>query len=131
MPVERVTSPKIKEPAGKYSHAMRAGNLLFISGQTGRDPDGTITIKGDVKAQARMALSRIQELCRAAGAGMSDILRLGVFVVNIADGDKVYEVYDEFFKGPPYPADTLIGNVRLAHPDFLVEIEAVVALPGR
>jgi 2-iminobutanoate/2-iminopropanoate deaminase len=131
MSVERIISPKIKEPKGKFSNALRVGNLLFISGQTGRNPDGTIGAKGDVKGQARLALSRIKALCEAAGASMRDIARFGIFVVNINDGDKVYEVFDEFFDGPPYPTDTLLGNVRLAHPDLIVEIEATVAIPER
>ncbi len=131
MAIARVVSKRINEPKGKFSNALRVGGLLFISGQTGRLPDGAVGCKGDVVGQTRLALGRIQALCEAAGAGMTDILRLGVFCVQIADLDKIYSLWDEFFPGPPYPTDTFIGNVRLADPELLVEIEATVAIPKR
>ncbi|MFN0043415.1 MAG: RidA family protein [Alphaproteobacteria bacterium] len=131
MAIARVISKRINEPKGRFSNALRVGDLLFISGQTGRLPDGAIGCKGDVVGQTRLALSRIQALCEAAGARMTDILRLGIFSVQIADLDKIYSLWDEFFPGPPYPTDTFIGNVRLADPELLVEIEATVAIPKR
>jgi enamine deaminase RidA (YjgF/YER057c/UK114 family) len=129
--IQRVVSPKIAEPKGKFSNAMRVGDLLFVSGQTGRNSDGTIGCKGDVVGQTRLAFSRVRSLCEAAGAKMTDIVRLGIFCVQIADMEKIYSVWDEFFPGPPYPTDTFIGNVRLAHPELLVEIEATAAIPAR
>ena len=131
MAIQRVVSPKIAEPKGKFSNAMRVGDLLFVSGQTGRHPDGTVGCKGDVTGQTRLAFSRVKALCEAAGAKMTDIVRLGIFCVQIADMEKIYSVWDEFFPGPPYPTDTFIGNVRLAHPELLVEIEATVAIPAK
>ena len=128
MPKVRLTSSNVAEPRGKWSHALRAGDLLFISGQTSRLPDGTITAQGDVREQARVALTRIRELCAAAGATMDAIVKLTILVKDIRDGDRVYEAYDEFFAGPDYPTDTLIGGVDLAEPEFLVEIEAIASL---
>ena len=128
MPKQRVTAPGVSEHGVHWSQALRNGNLLFISGQTARLPDGRITALGDAKEQARVVLGRIRDLCLAAGATMDDILRLGIFVRDIRDVDRVYEVYDEFFSGPEYPTDTLIGGIQLAQPEFLVEIEATVAL---
>ncbi len=129
MPKERVISPNVAEHGSHWSQALRANNLLFISGQTSRLPDGTITAIGDVKEQARVVFTRIRELCRAAGATMEDIVKLTILMVNIEDQGKVYEVYDEFFSGRDYPTDTLIGGINLARPEFLIEVEAIVALP--
>jgi 2-iminobutanoate/2-iminopropanoate deaminase len=128
MPKERVLSPNVAETGTHWSMALRAGNLLFISGQTSRQPDGSIGAPGDVAGQSRMALTKIQHLCEAAGATMEDIVKLTLLLRDIDDQDALYSVYPEFFSGRDFPTDTLIGNVHLARPEFLVEIEAIVAL---
>ncbi len=127
MPRERILSPRVKEgPA--YSQAMKAGDLLFLSGQVSQDADGNLVGVGDVTAQTRQVLGNMRALIEAAGATLDDVVKLTVYVVDINDGAKVREVRSEFFGGPDYPASTLVGDIKLARPEFLVEIEAVVAL---
>lgn len=127
MPRERILSPNVKEgPA--YSQAMKAGDLLFLSGQVSTDPDGNIVGVGDVEAQTRQVLANMKALIEAAGATLDDIVKLTVYVVDINDGAKVRAVRQEFFGGPEFPASTLVGDIKLALPEFLVEIEAVVTL---
>jgi 2-iminobutanoate/2-iminopropanoate deaminase len=129
VPKERVISPLVAETGTHWSMALKAANVLFISGQTSRQPDGSIGAPGDVAAQARIAFTKIRHLCEAAGASMEDIVKLTLLLRDIDDQDALYSVYPEFFSGKNYPTDTLIGNVHLALPEFLVEIEAIVALP--
>lgn len=126
---QRVLSPHVAETGTHWSQALRAGNILAISGQTSRLADGTIGAPGDVAGQARIAFTKIRHLCEAAGASMEDIIKLTLLLRDIDTQDQLYGVYPEFFSGDDYPTDTLIGNVHLARPEFLVEIEAWVAIP--
>jgi enamine deaminase RidA (YjgF/YER057c/UK114 family) len=107
---------------------MRAGNLLFLAGQVSLDANGDLVGEGDVRAQTRQTILNIQALCEAAGATLDDIVKLTVYLVNVDDLPAVREIRGEFFKGPEFPASTLIGSIVLARPEFLIEIEAVVAL---
>ena len=125
---ERILSPNVAETGTHWSQALKTGNILFISGQTSRLPDGSAGAPGDVAGQARIAFTKIRHLCEAAGATMEDIVKLTLLLRDIDDQDALYSVYGEFFSGENYPTDTLIGNVHLARKEFLVEIEAIVAL---
>ncbi len=125
---ERILSPSVPETGTHWSQALKAGNILFISGQTSSLPGGSIGAPGDIAAQARIAFTKIRHLCEAAGATMEDIVKLTLLLRDIDDQDALYSVYDGFFSGENFPTDTLIGNVHLAQKGFLVEIEAIVAV---
>lgn len=126
---QRILSPNVAETGTHWSQAIRAGNILSLSGQTSRLPDGSVGAPGDIAGQARIAFTKIRHLCEAVGASMEDIIKLTLLLREIDDQDALYSVYQEFFSGADYPTDTLIGNVHLARPEFLVEIEAWVAIP--
>jgi enamine deaminase RidA (YjgF/YER057c/UK114 family) len=122
-------------PGAGYSHAViTSGRLAFIAGQIGADGDGQLVGPGDLAAQTRQALQNMQNILGALGAGWSDVVRLGWFVTDIANLQAIRDIRDEFLRpalgNRPNPASTLVQVASLFRPEFLVEVEAVVALPG-
>jgi 2-iminobutanoate/2-iminopropanoate deaminase len=117
------------EPISHYTDAVRFGDLLYVSGCAPFDGAGNVVGKGDVERQTRQVLDNMLEILHAAGAEMKDILKVTVFLINVDDRTKINPVRQEFF-GDARPASTLIEVSRLAHPDMLVEIEAVAGIPG-
>lgn len=113
---------------GPYSHAVKAGGLIFTSGQLPLDPATGKMVEGDVRAHVRRALENIRLVLRAAGADMKDVVKVNVYLASIADGKAMSEVYAEFFP-VDQPARTTVGAVLPA--GALVEIDAVAALAGQ
>ncbi len=125
---EPVTALGAPAAIGPYSHAVRAGSLLFCSGQIPIDPD-TGELVGDAPgAQARRCLENLQAVCAAAGASLADAVRCTVYLTDIGAFAEVNEVYGEFFEGDP-PARVAIGVAALPK-GAQVEIDAIVALAG-
>ena len=116
----------IAAPQAHYSHAIRAGDVLYIAGQVPIDPSGQL-VAGDAQAQARQVLSNLKAVVEAAGATMDDVVKTSVFLTSRDDRAAVGKVRREFFADPP-PANTLVIVAGLAEPEMLVEIEAVVVL---
>jgi 2-iminobutanoate/2-iminopropanoate deaminase len=123
---EALTADGAPAPAGPYSHAIRSGGLLFCSGQVGLDPASGALVSGDVGEQARRCLENLAVVCEAAGAGLGDAVRIGVYVTDMGDFASVNEVYAGFFTGDP-PARTTIGVAALPG-GAAVEMDAIVAL---
>lgn len=116
-------------PVGPYSHAVRAAGLLFCSGQVALDPQ-TGEIVGETAAeQARQCLVNLQAVCEATGAWLHDAVRMTVWLTDMGDFAAVNEVYGEFFAAEPPPARVAI-EVSALPKGGLVEIDAIVALPG-
>ena len=123
---ETVDAPGAPTAIGPYSHAVRAGSLLFCSGQIPLDP-ATGEIVGETAAdQARQCLSNLTAVCEAAGASLADAVRLTVYMTHLSAFAEVGEVYASFFPDSP-PARVAIGVVSLPR-GALVEIDAVVAI---
>ena len=117
-----VTIPDAPAPKGPYSPAVRAGPFIYVSGQVPRDPvSGALVGEGDVRAQARQTLTNVKRLVELAGAKMSDVVSVTVYLEHVDDWDAVNEVYREFFTSP-FPSRTAVGA---ALRDILVEISAV------
>ena len=117
---------KVAVPGGIMSQGVKvpAGNMVFVSGQVGRNAQGEVA-KGDIRAQTRQALENIKAVLEAAGATMDDIVKVTVFVTDVAEQyAPIHEVRAEFFK-KDYPASTLVEIKALAGPDLLIEIEAI------
>jgi 2-iminobutanoate/2-iminopropanoate deaminase len=122
-----VTAANLPTPVGPYSPGVAAGNLLFVSGQAGRDP-ATGTIAEDVESQTEQTLRNIAAILEAAGSSLSHVIRCGVFLVDIADFQKMNGVYARMFGGHR-PARTTVQVAALPEPRLLVEIDAVALIP--
>ena len=109
------------------SAAVRAGDLVFIAGQTGLDASGEQTGRGDAGAQARTAFERMRELLELAGGGMDDVVDLMSFHHDVREIDAVFEAARDFFAGD-YPAWTPVGMLGSHRPDILVSIRAIAHL---
>jgi 2-iminobutanoate/2-iminopropanoate deaminase len=119
----------LPEPFSHYTDAVRAGNLLFISGCVSLDADGKVVGEGDVVAQARQVFANIRLVLAAAGATFADVVKVTTFLTNIDDRARINPVRQEFF-GVARPASTLVEVSALVLPEFLIEVEAVAVLPS-
>jgi 2-iminobutanoate/2-iminopropanoate deaminase len=129
MPPHRqaVTAPGAPAAIGPYVHAVRAGSLLFCSGQIPLDP-GTGELVGDTPAaQVRRCLENLGAVCDAAGARLADAVRMTIYMTDLSAFGDVNEVYGGFFAGVDPPARVAIGVAALPRGAQL-EVDAVVAL---
>ena len=124
--IEAITSPTAAPAIGPYSPAVRAGNLLFISGQIPLDPATGQLIDGDIRAQTTRVLDNLRELLVAAGADTSDVVRTTIFLADLGDFATVNEIYATYFT-QPYPARATVQVARLPR-DVRVEIDAIAHL---
>jgi reactive intermediate/imine deaminase len=120
-------APEDVHRARGYSHAIRAGNTIYVSGQIGMDGEGNI-VEGDCGAQAHQALENMKRVLEAAGATMQDVVRLNYYFTNIADDlSKIANAYSKYF-GRHYPAATVVQVGSLAYPGLLLEVEAIAVI---
>ena len=130
MPKKQITSSKIRQPTGHFSHATMIearGRLVFISGMTSRRADGTIAGVGDIDAQTRQVCENIKSAVESAGGTMDDVCRVDVYVRNIEHFEKIHKVRREYFKTPP-PASTMVEVTKMVSPDYLIEINAIAVI---
>jgi 2-iminobutanoate/2-iminopropanoate deaminase len=125
---EPVTALGAPAAIGPYSHAVRAGGLLFCSGQIPLDPDSGELVGESPGDQAHRCLENLAAVCAAAGASLDDAVRLTVYMTDLGAFNAVNDVYAGFFESEP-PARVAIGVAALPK-GAQVEIDAVVALPG-
>ena len=119
----------LAEPISHYTDAVRAGNLLFISGIVPVDGDGKLVGEGDVAEQTRQVFRNMQLVLEAAGCGFDDIVKVVLYLLNVDDRPAINPVRKEFF-GETRPASTLVEVSALAMPGALLEIETVAAIPA-
>ncbi len=126
-------------PLGAYSHAVKAGQLLYLSGQGARDPetgvevgvtlDDTGSVKSyDIEEQTHAVIKNISTILDAAGMTLEDLVDVSVFLVNIADFQKFNQVYQQYFSFENPPARTTIQAAGLPGRNF-IEIKAIALCP--
>ena len=118
-----ISSPGAPKAIGPYSPAIRAGQLLFVSGQVPIDPATGNMITGGIADQTRRVLDNIGELLLAAGRSFGDVVRTTVFLADMNDFAAMNEVYGEYF-AEPYPARATVQVARLPK-DARVEIDVI------
>ncbi len=124
---ESVLTTNAPQPIGPYSQAIRAGQLLFCSGQIPLDPKtGQIVGGNDVTEQAHQVLKNLKAVLEAGGASLEKVAKTTIFLKSMGDFPKVNEVYAQYFKGTT-PARSTIEVARLPK-DVLVEVEAIAVL---
>jgi 2-iminobutanoate/2-iminopropanoate deaminase len=123
---QAVTSPTAAAPIGPYSPALRAGALLFVSGQIPLDAATGQLVEGDIRVQTARVLDNLGELLRAGGADFSHVARTTIFLTDLNDFAAVNEIYAGYFS-EPYPARATVEVARLPR-DVRVESDAVAVL---
>ena len=123
MSLRAIRSEKLSPPVGPFSQAIDGGDLIFLSGQVGLDADGKL-VDGGVEAQARQIFRNLSAVLDAAGKGFADVVRVGVFLTDMADFAALNAVYAEHFT-QPYPARTTVAVAALPG-GASVEIDMIV-----
>jgi 2-iminobutanoate/2-iminopropanoate deaminase len=123
---EPVNAPNAPEAIGPYVHAIKAGGLLFCSGQIPLDPRTGDTVGSTPADQAGRCLENLAAVCQAAGASLGDAVKVTIYMTDMSAFASVNEVYSSFFESSP-PARVAIGVAALPR-GVQVEMDAVVAL---
>ena len=122
-----IVSPNASPAAGPYSQAVRAGNLLFVSGQGPMAHDGSGVVRGTIEEEARLTLENLKHVLVDAGSGLEHVIKTTCFLKDMNNFKPFNEVYATYFK-ENCPARSTIEVARLPL-DFQVEIEAIALIP--
>ena len=124
---QTITASGAPDAVGPYSHAVVSNGLVFCSGQTPLDPNTGKLVEGSIGDQTRQCLENLSVVAAAAGAQLSDAVRMGIYVTDMGTFKEVNEAYGAYFESDP-PARSTVGVAALPV-GAQVEIDAVIALP--
>jgi len=128
MPHEIIQPESVHSTAGVgYSHVAKAGNTVYIAGQIALDADGNLVGKGDIEAQTQQVYANLQAILEELGGSLENIVKMTTYLTDRSRLDAFRRVRNRFFSDP-FPPNTLLFVNGLAHPDYLVEIEAIAVL---
>lgn len=125
--IDRITAPGAPAPQGPYSHAVKAGGFIYVSGQAALDPKTNKFVIGTVAEETRLTIENIKSILSGAGADLSHVIKCSVFLSDIRDFAEMNEVYNEYF-GEAKPARTTV-NAVLPGKGIKVEIDCVAYKP--
>jgi 2-iminobutanoate/2-iminopropanoate deaminase len=118
----------LSTPTG-YTHVVipQGGRPVFIAGQVANDKSGAVVGKGDFRAQTKQVFENLKTAVEAAGGTMADVAKITIYVTDLSQIAALREIRQQYFTGN-LPASTLVQVVGLARPEYLLEIEAIVAV---
>ena len=125
MPKQTISSGDAPKAIGPYSPAVRAGQLLFVSGQVALDPATGNMVEGGIAEQTRRVLDNVGALLTAGGRSFADVVRTTIFLADMNDFAAVNEIYGQYFP-EPYPARATVQVARLPK-DARVEIDVIAS----
>ena len=128
MSKEIISTENAPQAIGPYSQAVKAGGLMFISGQIPLNPETGDLVSGSIEDEANQVLQNIKSICEAAGHGMEDIVKITIFLTDLGNFAKVNDVMKKHFS-EPYPARATVEISGLPL-GVNVEIEAIVSTNG-
>lgn len=127
-----IESEKLPAPmrGGAFSAGVEApaGRTVYVSGQVAMDADGDVVGEGDAGAQTEKVLENVATVLEEAGGGLDHVVKVTVFITDMAFYDEIHEVRRRHF-GEPYPASSMVEVSALIDPRLLVEVEAVAVIP--
>lgn len=123
---EIINSPNAPKAIGTYSQAVAVGNLIFLSGQIGLNPD-TMELEEGFSAQANRVFSNLKAVCAAGGSGLEHAIKLNIYLADLANFAELNQIMEQWFSAP-YPARAALQVAALPK-GALVEVEAVVLRP--
>jgi 2-iminobutanoate/2-iminopropanoate deaminase len=126
---EAVSTGAAPAAIGPYSQAVRAGSLLFVSGQIPLDPATGAMVEGDIAAQTHRVVRNLAAILEAAGSSLDHVVRTTIYLADMNDFPAVNEVYGSYFT-PPAPARATVQAARLPR-DARIEIDVIAAVPPR
>jgi len=121
-----IQTEKAPKAIGPYSQAIQAGNFLFLSGQIPLDPKTGELVKGDIRKQTQQVLENIKGILESQGLGMENVVKVTIFLKDIANFNQVNEVYATYFPSSP-PARSTVEVAKLPR-DADIEIEALAII---
>ncbi|KIF04549.1 endoribonuclease L-PSP [Streptomyces sp. RSD-27] len=128
--MQHLVRPQGSPPVNGYSHAVAyTGPMVAVSGQVPLDAEGRTVGEFDARAQVRQVFTNLATALRAAGAQLQDVVKLTVYLTDLADLDAFREIRDEHLDPARPPACSLVKVAGLVHPAFRVEIDALAVLP--
>ncbi|MBP6596990.1 MAG: RidA family protein [Arenimonas sp.] len=124
MPREPIRTEQAPAAIGPYSQAVRAGGQVFLSGQIPLDPATGQLVDGDIRVQSRRVFDNLEAVCAAAGASLDDVVRVGIYLMDLSDFAEVNAVMADYFQAP-YPARSTIQVSGLPR-GARIEVDAVL-----
>jgi enamine deaminase RidA (YjgF/YER057c/UK114 family) len=127
--IQKYCAPGVYDPSG-YSQSVRvtgAQTILFLAGQVAYNNDGSVKYRGDFRGQAREVFAAVKALVEAGGGTLDNVVKINTYVTDARYRSEFRAVREEFF-GTKGPASTMVEVSALAHPDYLIEVEAIAVI---